>query len=166
MDGTGIRTVSIADLDTVMVLNEAAVPSVNRVSMDLLKKFVQQAAYFRVVTSGDAVVAFLVGFSPGADYGSENYRWFRRRYQEFFYIDRVAVAPEHRGKKHALALYRDIERLAMAPMLACEVNLQPRNERSLEFHRLFGFRQVGTQTTEGGAKTVSLMVKPLAVSIA
>lgn len=165
MDGTGIRPVGTADLDSVMALNESAVPNVNSVSLETLEKFVQQAAYFRVIDSGDTVVAFLVGFTPGADYGSENYRWFCRRYREFFYIDRVAVAPEHRGKKLAFALYRDIERLAMAPMLACEVNLEPPNPRSLEFHRRFGFRQVGTQETEGGAKTVSLMVKSLAAAI-
>ena len=165
MNGAGIRSVSKADLDAVRILNEGAVPNVNSVSSETLERFVQQAAYFRVVVSGDAVAAFLVGFTPGADYASENYRWFCRRYREFFYIDRVAVGPQHRGKKFALALYRDVERLAMAPMLACEVNLEPPNSRSMEFHRRFGFRQVDTQKTEGGAKTVSLMVKPLAVTV-
>lgn len=50
-----------------------------------------------------------------------------------------------------------------APVLACEVNLDPPNPRSLEFHRRFGFEQVGMQKTEGGKKTVSLMTKPIGV---
>ncbi len=162
MEDTGIRAVRKTDLGAVQVLNQGAVPNVNSVSVETLKNFIQQAAYFRVVVSGGVVVGFLVGFTPGADYGSENYAWFCRHYPEFMYIDRVAVAPEHRGKKYALGLYRDVERLAFAPLLACEVNLDPPNLRSLEFHRRFGFRQVGTQKTEGGAKTVGLMIKSLA----
>ncbi len=158
----GIRAVRRADLDAVQAINEAAVPNVNSISAETLESFIQQATYFCVVDSGNTVVAFLVGFTPGSDYGSENYRWFCRRYPEFMYIDRIAVAPEHRGKGYALRLYRDIEQSSSAPLLACEVNVDPPNPRSLEFHRRFGFHQVGTQKTEGGAKTVSLMVKSLA----
>lgn len=166
MNDTGIRAVRQLDLAAIQALNEDAVPNVNSVSVETLEKFIRQAAYFRVVDSGGVVVAFLVGFAPGADYDSENYRWFCRRYPEFIYIDRIAVAAEHRGRKHALDLYRDIERCASAPLLACEVNLDPPNSRSLEFHRRFGFHQVGSQKTEGGAKTVSLMIKTLTPEMA
>ena len=162
MDDSGIRAVREADLGAVHALNQGAVPNVNSVSVETLEHFTQRAAYFRVVVRGGVVVAFLVGFTPDADYGSENYSWFCRNYPEFMYIDRIAVAPEHRGKKYALKLYRDIERRAFVPLLACEVNLEPPNLRSLEFHRRFGFRQIGTQKTEGGKKTVSLMIKTLA----
>ncbi len=161
MNDTAIRASRKTDLETVSILNEGAVPNVNSVSVETLERFMQQAAYFRVVEIGKDVVAFLVGFAPGAEYDSENYRWFCRRYPEFMYIDRIAVAPEHRGRGLALGLYRDIEQYSDAPLLACEVNLRPPNPRSLEFHRRFGFHQVGRQETERGAKTVSLMVKSL-----
>lgn len=163
MKDPGIRSIRRVDLDAVHALNESAVPHVNRVSVETLECFMKQAAYFRVVENRGAVAAFLLGFARGADYGSENYRWFSHRYAEFMYIDRVAVAPEQRGKGFALCLYRNIERFMSAPVLACEVNLDPPNPRSLEFHRRFGFEQVGMQKTEGGKKTVSLMTKPVGV---
>ncbi|NNE42793.1 MAG: GNAT family N-acetyltransferase, partial [Gemmatimonadetes bacterium] len=48
-----------------------------------------------------------------------------------------------------------------APMITCEVNTRPRNDGSLRFHARLGFREVGTQETEGGAKAVSLLEKRL-----
>ena len=45
--------------------------------------------------------------------------------------------------------------------MTCEVNLRPPNPGSMAFHRAMGFDEVGTQNTEGGSKTVSLLVKRL-----
>jgi predicted GNAT superfamily acetyltransferase len=49
-------------------------------------------------------------------------------------------------------------------MLACEVNERPPNPVSMRFHETLGFSSVGRQTTEGGAKTVVMMTKPLSSS--
>lgn len=48
-----------------------------------------------------------------------------------------------------------------APLPACEVNLHPRNDVSLAFHERQGFGEVGRQDRDDGAKTVSVMIKPL-----
>ena len=45
--------------------------------------------------------------------------------------------------------------------VTCEVNLQPPNPRSLSFHERLGFREVGRQSTKGGAFTVILMAAPV-----
>ena len=47
------------------------------------------------------------------------------------------------------------------PVLCAEVNLAPRNDRSLAFHKRFGFSPVGEQETEGGLKRVLLLEYPL-----
>jgi predicted GNAT superfamily acetyltransferase len=77
------------------------------------------------------------------------------------YIDRIVVASRSRRCGLGILLYEDIERFAheRAPLLSCEVNLVPANPGSVAFHERFGFSQVATQETDGGAKTVSLMVK-------
>ena len=41
--------------------------------------------------------------------------------------------------------------------ITCEVNIRPKNEDSMIFHKKYGFYEVGTQTTENGKKEVSLM---------
>ena len=159
-----IRPVETRDLDEVHALNEAAVPHVNSIPRDEFVRFMSVAAYFRVAATADAVVGVLVGFEPGADYASLNFRWFEAEFERFFYIDRVIVAPAHRGGGIAGRLYEDAAAFASgrAPRMTCEVNITPPNEPSMRFHHAQGFREVGRQHTDGGAKEVSLLARPLA----
>ena len=108
----------------------------------------------------------LVAVGPGAVYQSVNYRWFGARYPAFLYVDRVVVGPGTRSAGIGASLYADLETAARAagvPLLACEVNIRPSNDRSRRFHERLGFRGVGIQDTEGGAKTVQLMLRDLTV---
>lgn len=159
-----IREAHPDDLDLLLQMNEAEVPHVNSVPLSLFEWFADEAAYFRVACVQGTPVGFLTGLAPQMPHTSRYFRWFRERYPEFVYIDRVVVAPASRGLGVGTRLYRDIEAVfrGRTPMLACEVNLAPRNEPSLRFHVRMGFHQVGTLATEGGAKVVSLLAKPLA----
>ena len=99
---------------------------------------------------------------PGVDYDSENYRWFCERYERFVYVDRVVVAPDAWGMGIGRALYTEFVSAADGnPVLCAEVNLLPRNDRSLVFHEMFGFMPVGEQATEGGSKRVQMLVLEL-----
>ena len=158
-----IRRVRGADLGAVHAINEAAVPHVNSIALQRFHGFMSEAAYFRVAMLGDRLAGYLVAFAPGASYESVNYRWFQERYRDFIYIDRIAVSAGARRRGIAGSLYRDIFRFARprTTLLTCEVNTRPVNAESLAFHHSFGFREVGTQETDGGAKTVSLMAVTL-----
>ncbi len=159
-----LRDVTRTDLESLHALNQESVPHVSSLTMDELEWFFHVADRFRLVAIEDSPAGFLLGLRPGLDYGSPNYAWFSRRYADFVYIDRLAVDGRWRRRGVASALYADIERHARAlgaPLLACEVNLRPRNDVSLVFHERRGFDEVGRQDTEDGAKTVSLMIKPL-----
>jgi predicted GNAT superfamily acetyltransferase len=80
-------------------------------------------------------------------------------YEQFVYLDRIAVLPEFRrygiGRRFYTALVD--EYTGRWPLLTCEVNTRPRNDTSLSFHHSIGFREVGQQDTDGGSKTVSLL---------
>lgn len=156
-----VRDVQSGDLEAVLALNEASVPHVNSVPMAQMEKFWREAAYFRVAVADEAVAAYLVGLTPDADYASLNFRWFKARYDDFAYVDRVAVAEHARRLGLGSALYDDFEKhfTGRAPRLACEVNLWPRNDVSMAFHRRQGFVQVGEQPVDG--KIVAMMVKEL-----
>jgi predicted GNAT superfamily acetyltransferase len=97
---------------------------------------------------------------PKADYGSLNYAWFGERYDDFAYLDRVAVAQAHRNKGIGGLLYREVERRATARWFTLEVNVRPMNEGSLRFHARLGFVEVGQRETDYGTR-VSLMAKEL-----
>lgn len=156
-----IRDVESGDLEAVLALNEASVPHVNSVPMAQIEKFRREAAYFRVALVDGAVAAYLVGLTPDADYGSLNFQWFKARYDDFAYVDRVAVAEAARRLGLGSALYEDFEKHfnGRSPRLACEVNLRPPNVASMAFHRRHGFVQVGEQPVDG--KIVAMMVKEL-----
>lgn len=158
-----IRDVRGPDLPTLLALNESAVPHVNSIGLEVFTRFMTEARYFRVAEEDSQPAGFLIAFSPEAGYQSVNFLWFRARYTDFLYIDRVVVCAARRGSGIGGALYRDLQRFCsrFASMLTCEVNIRPSNEASMRFHRDFGFEQVGTQSTEGGHKLVSLMAKGL-----
>ncbi|WP_420404413.1 GNAT family N-acetyltransferase [Nisaea sp.] len=151
------------DVAAVRLLNEAEVPHVNSVDLEMFIRFFETADYFRVVRDGDLIAGFLIGYLPGRPYDSLNYRWFDARYPSYLYVDRIVVSPETRGRGVGRRLYDDFADFAAgrADRLTCEVNIRPPNEASMLFHRNYGFEEVGRQETEGGAKEVALMVKPL-----
>jgi len=158
-----LANMTLDDLDSVLALNEASIPHVNSLNVDELRWFVDHAHYFRVARVDNEIGGFLIGLRPGLRYASPNYRWFCGHYDDFGYIDRVAVASNARRRGVASSLYGDFIRTlqGQVAVLTCEVNIRPPNEGSMHFHTGFGFRQVGTQTTESGRKKVALLEKTL-----
>ena len=158
-----IRDVATEDLDEILSLNEEVVPAVNSIPIEKMHWFADHATYFRVATADGRLAAFLIGLRPGIDYESPNYRWFCAHYDDFGYIDRIAVASHARRHGLATTMYDDFRRSLPegVDMMTCEVNLKPPNESSMRFHERYGFAQIGSQEIEGGQKEVALMAKTL-----
>jgi predicted GNAT superfamily acetyltransferase len=158
-----LRDVKEQDLAAVYAINEDNLPHVNSIGLPRFQDFIAEAVYFRVALLSTDVVGYLVAFAPGAAYDSLNFLWFQERYREFIYIDRIAVAAAARRRGVASVLYRDFFRFAQARtgLVTCEVNTRPANAESMAFHQAFGFLEVGTQETDGGAKSVSLLAVEL-----
>jgi predicted GNAT superfamily acetyltransferase len=158
-----IEDVSQHDLAEILALNESEVPHVGRVDIVRMHWFAENATYFRVAKVDDELGAFLIGLRPGTSYQSSNYRWFCDRYEEFAYVDRIAVATAGRRLGLASSLYDDFA-AAMPPavnVMTCEVNIRPPNEGSMQFHTRLGFREVGTLSSDDGSKKVALLLKDL-----
>ncbi len=158
-----IRDVSAADLDAVLSLNQSEVPHVGSVDLQKMRWYATNASYFRVATSKDELAAYLVGFRPGTGYTSPNYLWFCDNYDDFAYVDRIAVAKFARRSGIASRLYDDFA--AATPrtvgIMTCEVNVRPPNESSMTFHQRLGFKQVGALKSGGGSKEVALLARDL-----
>jgi len=163
-----IRPFADHDVESAMVLNNANVPELNELDHAEVARLaaLAEAALVAEVLGDDGQSRF-AGFcwvlGPGQPYASLNYGWFSRHYDEFVYLDRIAVHSDFRrfgiGRGFYAAL---VEQFATShPVLLCEVNVRPRNEPSLKFHHSVGFREVGQQDTDGGKKTVSLLELPL-----
>jgi uncharacterized protein len=151
-----------SDFDDVLSLNEESVPHVSRISGEELQWFCDNAVFVHVARIDDRFAGFLIGLRPGTSYASPNYRWFCDNYDDFAYIDRVAVSEWARRRGVAESLYNAFARSqSEAPVMTCEVNIRPPNETSMLYHQRMGFRQVGSQETNGGKKEVAFMEKKL-----
>lgn len=155
-----ILTAENKDLARVVDLNQDALPAVSSITLNNLTQFLEMADYFRVIKVKNDIAGFLIALTPGKDYHSPNYKWFEKKYSQFMYVDRIVIDPSFQNKGLGLAFYDDLKIFCQgyAPIITCEVNLKPKNDGSLLFHKKYGFEQMGTQETEGGKKEVSLMV--------
>jgi predicted GNAT superfamily acetyltransferase len=160
-----ILSATPSDYPAIHQLNEASTPEVSSLTLEKLSELAVMCFDFSLVRDDQGLLAFLMLMLPGQPYRSENYCWFSERYPVFVYVDRIVVTERAKGKGIGRALYAHAERLAreLAPVLACEINLDPPNPESMTFHRKLGFVEVGQQNTEQGKKRVSLQIKQLAV---
>jgi predicted GNAT superfamily acetyltransferase len=158
------RPITPDDVPALACLNDAAVPAVNRLGAAGLATHVPGCDVALVVPDDDdgAPLAFVLAVAPGADYTSENYRWFSAHRPGSLYVDRIVVAPHAHGRGLGRTLYDAV--LGRARELGlrevtCEVNLDPPNPGSLAFHGRLGFERVGEQVTKGGSVRVALLAR-------
>jgi uncharacterized protein len=157
-------------------LNQANVPEVGPVDEAKMTSLVAMSwCSLAVVDTGtetgtgsQRLAGFCIVLEPDAPYTSMNYRWFAERYEDFVYLDRVAVHHAYRRRGVATMLYGEVERRAAGrSWFTLEVNVNPPNPPSLAFHHQMGFAEVGQHDTgsypEYGIDhvRVSLLAKPL-----
>lgn len=108
-------------------------------------------------------LVFLVGFGSTSQHSSSNFAWFRERYENFFYIDRIVVTSRRRGGGVGRALYADVHSYAELryPYLACEVFLDHGAEAALLFHGSFGFHEIGQNTMTDIDVRASMLMKEM-----
>lgn len=158
-----IRDVREHELDSVLALNNAAGPTILPLDMPRLRALAEQAAYLRVADVDGQLAGFLIGLRDSADYSSPNFIWFRERYPDFLYIDRIVIARPYRGIGLGRVFYADVTSFAevRVPLLACEVFLEPPDDVAVLFHGTYGFHEVGQQVMPGVNRRVSLLAKEL-----
>ncbi|MEQ9143583.1 MAG: GNAT family N-acetyltransferase [Parvibaculaceae bacterium] len=150
-----------ADFREIAAINRMALPHVAALDGAEFALLMRCCDRFRVAVIDGQVAGYLFAMRSRADYKGEEFIRFRETLNEpFYYIDQVAVAPEHRGKGLARHFYSELERHAQAEsvgLLACEVNKVPANVASLAFHERLGFSETGEMETRG--VVVSLLNK-------
>ena len=158
-----IRDVREHELDLVLALNNAAGPGILPMDAGKLRFFWDNADYFRVAEKDGHLAGFLVALSQDAPHDSPNFLWFRERYPEFLYVDRIVIASTRRGAGVGRVFYGDVQSFAevRVPRLSAEVFLEGSNHPALLVHGSFGFREVGQHVMPGHGLRAAMLVKEL-----
>lgn len=155
-----IKSATKSDMDFILNLNQNNIPAVSTLSNDLFLKFLNISDYFKIIKYDEEPVGFLIALLPNKPYESINYQWFNNQYNSFIYIDRIVVSNSNQNKGIGSYFYNNIKSKYVNKIdhLTCEVNIKPLNQQSINFHKKFGFKEVGQQFSEENKKLVSLQV--------
>lgn len=149
------------DLEAILALNNDHARELSWLDSEKLEHLAGEAF---LALRAPRFEAFMLAFDQDADYGSENFLWFKARYPRFAYVDRVAVAAEARGRGLARTFYEalfDRARSSGHTLVAAEVNSDPPNPASDAFHAAMGFEEVGSAAVYGGQRSVRYFVRRL-----
>ncbi|MGI9265527.1 MAG: GNAT family N-acetyltransferase [Gammaproteobacteria bacterium] len=160
MSAFTLRAGTAADVDQIVALNAESVAMTSPMDASRFDYLFGISSLMTVVEQNDRVVAFLIAMTDDTEHDSGNFHWFAERLNRFIYVDRVVVSSECRGSGIGSALYDHIQLWAEETCLqsiVAEMNLDPPNVGSLNFHKKRGFVQTGTRVLED-AKIVSMQV--------
>lgn len=166
MQMLSIRPARLLDTDAILAINQAGRPGVYPLDPETIAEVSASASYFVVAELDEQVVGYMIGYGAHDVCEGDEFAWFQAHLPQFLYIDQIAVAATARRARVGAQLYEHAAAFALArhmPALVCEVNLDPPNPVSLQFHAQLGFREVGVLTAHDG-RTVSLRQKDLAIS--
>ena len=155
-----IRGLTHADVEAMWAINEEGLPGTGQVSPPELEALLDLATFAVGAFENDQMLGFVICLPPYTTYGSLNYAWFNQRYDAFLYVDRIAVAANHRDRGVGSVLYQRVIASANehAVPVAAEVNRLPPNPGSMRFHQRFNFVEVGT-LDHGANKSVSMLLR-------
>jgi uncharacterized protein len=169
MSNFQFRAATRSDFPAILALNYQSEKFLSPLDLPKLVRISNQASFFQVAIAAESVAGFLLAFLPQADYDNPNFLWFKERYADFLYIDRIVISENFREHQLATRFYADLQAQAIArgiPRLVCEIHIDPPNPVSLRFHQKQGFAEVGQQSiedpgTDNGKKIVSLQIKEM-----
>jgi predicted GNAT superfamily acetyltransferase len=141
--GVMLRPSTSQDDDLILAWNEADVDVLSPMDAARLVYLRRRAHAVDIIEAAGVAAGFVITFTEGSDYDSENYRWFSEREPAFHYVDRIVIDPGHRGRGLARRVYDSLlQRFPDRPLVA-EVTIEPPNRTSLAFHASMGFSEVG-----------------------
>lgn len=155
-----IRSLTKEDSPSLWKINQEGLPGTGKVSEDEIKSLLDYSELSIGAFDGDILQGFVICLPPETEYTSLNYAWFNQRYDDFLYVDRIAVSQNHRNKNVGTLLYGEVISLSAQNQvpIAAEVNLTPPNPGSIRFHERNGFTDVGVFSH--GDKTVKMLLRP------
>ena len=138
-------------------------PAVGALDEKSYNRFLKYSDYFKLLKYDNQLIGFMIGLLPNRPYDSVNYKWFEKKYKSFIQIDRIVITFKYQNKGFGTLFYDDFKDYFKDSYssMTCEVNIIPKNDISMKFHKKYGFKEVGQQRTEDSKKLVSMQLLSL-----
>src|SRR5690349_17545951 len=107
-----LRPLADADFTEVLELNHRNVQLLAPMDETRLRELRKLADRCDVVEVDGAFAGFVITFAPGTSYDSENYLWFADRHEDFYYLDRIVLHEDFRGRGVGGFVYDELEAVA------------------------------------------------------
>ncbi|MAZ42878.1 MAG: hypothetical protein CMB19_02930 [Euryarchaeota archaeon] len=154
-----LRPLTPEDVPRMVLINEQGLPGTGKVTEAEMADLLGLSELALGYDDDNVLNGFVLCLLPKTSYGSLNYAWFNQHYDEFLYVDRIAVAENVRSRRIGTHLYNKVidhaEQLGV-PVTA-EVSLRPPNPGSMRFHNRHGFEKVGV--FEQAMKAVTMLIR-------
>ncbi len=141
-------------------INQSNIPALGPLkSLVHVKELCLDSKYIIYVKNDADYIGFAVVMNNNSNYQSLNYQYFKRKFTNFLYVDRVAVVDKAQRMGVGSRIYKklyEISSNASVP-LCCEVNTFPINAQSLNFHKKMDFKII--EEVPYAEKKVAMMVK-------
>lgn len=155
------RAVEDRDHDWIVALNQmhvqATAPMDNAGLQDLLGD-----CAFTCIAEDQAGFVLCMDHTSTDD--GPNFNWFKSRYDQFLYVDRIVVDLSKNQKGTGRALYAQVFAEAARrnlPLVCAEVNTDPPNPISIAFHEKQGFQTAGEAFLPDRGKTVRYFTRSI-----
>ena len=157
--GMEIRDLCSDDIPTLWRINEEGLPGTGKVSQEEIADLLALSELSIGVYEDGLLTGFVICLLPRTRYGSLNYAWFNENYQDFLYVDRIAVSQNHRNKQIGSHLYERVFKHAceLKVPVAAEVSSNPPNPGSMRFHERNNFVEVGILHHQ--SKSVTMLIR-------
>ena len=154
-----LRRLTPEDVPRMVVINEQGLPGTGKVSEAEMADLLSLSELALGYDDDNVLNGFVLCLLPKTSYGSLNYAWFNQHYDEFLYVDRIAVAENVRSRGIGTHLYNKVIDHAqqLGVPVTAEVSLRPPNPGSMRFHNRHGFEKVGV--FEQAKKAVTMLIR-------
>ena len=141
-------------------INKQQVPKVGSVSFQEFINLIKISDISYGMIKKGICLGFVICLRENTNYQSINYKFFQKRHNKFLYIDRIAIANKYQSSGIGSNLYNKLlsikEKLNMP--ICAEVNIDPPNKLSINFHRKHGFSEITECTLKEGYSVVYVEV--------
>ena len=156
------RAVEDRDHDWIVALNEVHVKATAPMDRAGLLGLLNEC---RFTCIAEEQAGFVLCMDHTSSDDGPNFNWFKSRYEKFLYVDRIVVDLTKNQKGTGQALYAQVFAEASRrglPLVCAEVNIDPPNPVSINFHEKQGFETAGEAFLPDRDKTVRYFTRAIA----